>query len=321
MDRGSIILQTSSLSKTFGGKQAIQAVKSVDLVVKKGEIFGFLGPNGAGKSTTQKMLSTLLKPTSGTAVIAGYDLMTQQQEIRRHIGFVSQAGGTDSQASGYENLMIHAQLYGLNYEQAAVRIEELVNRFKMESFIHRVSSTYSGGQRRRVDIALGMIHKPTFLLLDEPTVGLDPQSRAYLWAEIKRLRDEGTTIFLTTHYLDEADHLCDTLAIIDHGTIVVHGSPEALKREIGADILVFGFVAASVAQQAATLLQISDQVHKVVIKEAVVRLEVMHGEKMLPTLLRLLDSNSVEPQSVSLAKPSLDDVFLRHTGRSLREEQ
>ncbi len=208
----------------------------------------------------------------------------------------------------------------MSKEQAHTRIDELVTRFKMESFIHRVASTYSGGQRRRVDIALGMIHNPTILLLDEPTVGLDPQSRAYLWSEIKRLRDEGTTIFLTTHYLDEADNLCDTLAIIDHGTIIIHGSPEALKREIGADIILFGFIDHAIALLAAKLLEESDQVHNVIVKEALVHLEVMHGEKMLPTLLRLLDSNTIESQSVSLAKPSLDDVFLRHTGRSLREE-
>jgi ABC-2 type transport system ATP-binding protein len=319
------IIETKSLKKNFvskakGKKKIVEAVKGIDLSVKKGEIFGFLGPNGAGKSTTQKMLATLLLPTSGEAKINGFDLAKQQQQIRQSIGYVSQAGGTDSMSTGIENLVLQAQLYGLDAATAKKRAAEFVNRFQMSSFAERLASSYSGGQRRRLDLALGMIHHPKLLLLDEPTVGLDPQSRVYLWEEIKNLRNDGITILLTTHYLDEADKLCDTVAIIDNGDIVANGSPVQLKSDIGADIIQLGFDTQQIALKAKELLEAEAEAEKVQNKINIVYLYMKDGERKLPNILRLLDTNNLVTQSIALSKPSLDDVFLKHTGRSLRED-
>lgn len=321
-----LIIETKDLRKTFvtkvkGKKKSVEAVKGIDLAVKKGEVFGFLGPNGAGKSTTQKVLSTLLLPTSGEAKINGYDLARQQQQIRQCIGYVSQAGGTDSMATGIENLVLQAQLYGLDIRTAKKRAVEFIERFQMVSFADRRASSYSGGQRRRLDLALGMIHHPEVLLLDEPTVGLDPQSRAYLWEEIRNLRNEGITILLTTHYLDEADKLCDIVAIIDHGEIIAEGTPTRLKSDIGADTIVFGFMSKQTALKAKELLELETQAEKIQISDNSVHLFIKDGERVLPDLLRLLDTHKLEVQSIAVSKPSLDDVFLKHTGRSLREDK
>lgn len=320
-----LIIETKGLRKNFiskskGKKSIVEAVKGIDLVVEKGEIFGFLGPNGAGKSTTQKMFATLLFPTSGEARINGFDLSKQQQQIRQSIGYVSQAGGTDTMSTGIENLVLQAQLYGLDITTAKKRALEFVERFQMSSFADRLAASYSGGQRRRLDLALGMIHHPQVLLLDEPTVGLDPQSRAYLWEEIKNLKNDGITILLTTHYLDEADKLCDTVAIIDNGEIVAKGAPWKLKKDIGADVLIFGFTKEVTAGKAKELLIKEPHIEKALVKGNSLHLYVKDGERRLPSILRLLDTNSIETQSISLSKPSLDDVFLKHTGRSLRED-
>jgi ABC-2 type transport system ATP-binding protein len=327
MDKNeSYIIKTKGLTKTFiskikGVKQEILAVKEIDLEVKKGEIFGFLGPNGAGKSTTQKMLSTLLSPTNGEALIAGYDLVKEQNLIRERIGYVSQAGGTDNYATGRENLIFQARIYGLDYATAQKNASEFIESFQMNSFIDRVASSYSGGQRRRLDVALGMVHHPHLLLLDEPTAGLDPQSRAYLWEEIKNLKNNGTTIFLTTHYMDEADKLCDTIAIIDHGKIIKQGTPLELKNEIGADSITFGFSNDETAQRAESLLKDAEPTVKIQKLNNFLHLYMKNGEKILPSLLRLFDSANLETKTITLSKPSLDDVFLKYTGRSLREDE
>ncbi len=218
-----------SRGKKKGG--TVEAVKGIDLTVQKGEIFGFLGPNGAGKSTTLKMLSTLLAPDGGKATIAGFDLLAHPARVRRQIGYVSQAGGADGSATGREDLMLQAQLFGLSEEKARRRANELITALELEPFVDRFSRTYSGGQRRKLDIALGMVHQPAVLFLDEPTTGLDPVSRAQLWSQIRQLRSQGTTVFLTTHYMDEADVLCDRIAIIDKGRIVAEDSPSGLKRQ------------------------------------------------------------------------------------------
>jgi ABC-2 type transport system ATP-binding protein len=322
---GNLIIETKSLRKNFisksrGQKKLVEAVKGIDLSVKKGEIYGFLGPNGAGKSTTQKMLSTLLLPTSGEAKINGYDLAIQKQQIRQIIGFVSQAGGTDSLSTGIENLILQAQLYGIDIISAKKRAAEFIERFQMSSFAQRQATSYSGGQRRRLDLALGMIHHPEILLLDEPTVGLDPQSRAYLWNEIKNLKDQGITVLLTTHYLDEADKLCDTVAIIDNGEIVVSGTPTQLKNDIAADTILFSFHNEQIAENTKELLMKEIPTGKVQVKNNFIYLLVKDGDKQLPNILRLLDTNNFEALSINLSKPSLDDVFLKHTGRSLRED-
>lgn len=320
-----LVIETKGLKKTFVSKikgkiNKVEAVKGVDLAVKKGEIFGFLGPNGAGKSTTQKMLSTLLPPTGGEAKIAGFDLATEHEQIRKNIGYVSQAGGTDSGATGYENLILQAQLYGMDDEAAKKQAEHLVKRFQMESFADRPASTYSGGQKRRLDVALGLTHQPKLLLLDEPTAGLDPQSRAYMWEEMKKLKADGVGIFLTTHYMEEADSLCDTIAIIDNGTIVIKGTPIELKNSIGADIIVFGFLDENIVRKAQNLLSEKFHPEKITVDGNFVRLYIKHGDKVMPDVLRALDVNNLKAQSITLSKPSLDDVFLKYTGRSLRED-
>ena len=320
------VIETKGFKKTFisrdgGGKKEVEAVKGIDLTVRKGEIYGFLGPNGAGKSTTQKMLSTLLQPTGGEAKVLGYDLVKQQEQIRQNVGCVSQAGGADLSATGLENLVLQAQLYGLNNLAAKKHSLELVERFQMSSFIDRPASSYSGGQKRRLDVALGMVHHPKLLLLDEPTSGLDPQSRAYLWEEIKNLKVEGVTIFLTTQYMEEADKLCDRIAIIDNGKIVVIGSPEELKSNVGGDTIVFGFQSDETALKAKALLVENIQFENIQANNNSVYLYARDGERVMPELMRSLETKNVEVQSVTLSRPSLDDVFLKYTGRSLREDE
>ena len=320
-----LVIETKGLRKTFISKEkrekkAVEAVKGIDLSVRRGEIFGFLGPNGAGKSTTQKMLSTLLSPTGGEAKVLGYDLAGQQEQIRQNIGCVSQAGGADLSSTGVENLVLQAQLYGLDVSTAKKYAAEFSERFQMASFVGRPAQSYSGGQKRRLDIALGMIHHPQLLLLDEPTTGLDPQSRAYLWGEIKKLQAEGITIFLTTQYMDEADKLCDRIAIIDDGKVIVTGTPQELKSSVGGDTIVFSFQSEETAHKAEVLLVDAVEAERIQTKNNTVHLTIKDGERMMPELLRLLDAKELRAQSVTLSRPSLDDVFLKYTGRSLRED-
>jgi ABC-2 type transport system ATP-binding protein len=227
------IIDVRDLRKVFISDSAeVVAVNGINLTVHAGEIFGFLGPNGAGKTTTMRILTTLLKPTSGNVHIVGFDLLTHPDQVRLHIGYVSQVGGLERSATARENLILQARIYGMSKVAAAARAQELINVLGIASFADRLVETYSGGQRRRADIALGMVHKPKLLFLDEPTIGLDPQSRAQIWEEIKKLKAHGTTIFFTTHYLDEADMFCDRIAIVDHGKVVALGTPAALKQEI-----------------------------------------------------------------------------------------
>jgi ABC-2 type transport system ATP-binding protein len=321
-----LVIETKGLRKTFiskerGRKKDVKAVKGINLAVKKGEIFGFLGPNGAGKSTTQRMLATLLCPTGGEAMVLGYDLAEQQEQIRRNVGYVSQAGGADLASTGLENLVLQARLYGLDVLTAKKYAAEFVERFQMDSFIERSASSYSGGQKRRLDVALGMIHHPQLLLLDEPTSGLDPQSRAYLWEQIRRLKAEGVTIFLTTQYMDEADRLCDRIAIIDNGVIIVTGTPGELKSNVGGDAVEFGFPQEEIARKAETVLRENAKLEKIQAINSSVHLYAKDGERMIPDILRSLDARNLEVQSIMLSRPSLDDVFLKYTGRSLREDE
>lgn len=325
MKSDSLILRTSKLTKTFvtgrgKSQKTVEAVKGVDLEVNKGEIFGFLGPNGAGKSTTLKMLTTLLPPSSGEAVIVGHDLLRDPRKVRETIGYVSQAGGTDTYANAFENLILQARLYGISGLEAATQAKSLVERFQMTEFASRTAKTYSGGQKRRLDLALGIVHRPTLVFLDEPTTGLDPQSRAYFWEEIVRLKNDGMTIFLTTHYLEEADNLCDRVAIIDHGKIVALDTTEALKRQTGGESITVGFNHEGQAEQAKSLLGAKDFIQKVIHQDLKVHLYVRDGGALLPEVLRLLDKEGIPIQTIGLSRPSLDDVFLQHTGRSLREE-
>jgi ABC-2 type transport system ATP-binding protein len=320
------IIETQALTKTFEkrgrGKESgiVEAVKGVDLVVREGEIFGFLGPNGAGKSTTMRMLSTLMPPTSGRATVVNHDLLREPVQIRELIGYVGQSGGAEESLTGYENILLQAQLYQLALTEAKKRTRELIEMLELSQFADRRVKTYSGGQRRRLDLAMGMVHRPPLLFLDEPTTGLDPQSRARLWDEVRKLRDGGTTIFITTHYLDEADALCDRLAFIDGGKIVSEGTPNELKRQIGGDVIELGLIAQNgTLQRARDLLCEKEFVREVRIGESSLSLVVDAGESALPNLLRLLDGAGMNIQTVSMARPSLDNVFLRLTGRSLRE--
>jgi ABC-2 type transport system ATP-binding protein len=296
----------------------VEAVRGVDLEVAAGEIFGFLGPNGAGKTTTLRMLATLLPPSGGSARVAGADLLSEPSQVRRRIGYVSQQGGADSQLSGREELVFQARVYGLTSAEAARRAAALIEALELAACADRLVGTYSGGQRRRLDIALGLVHDPQLLFLDEPTTGLDPQSRAHLWDEVRRLRDRGTSVFLTTHYLEEADALCDRIAVMDHGHIVAAGTPDELKRQLSGDVVTLRV--APPDDPALELLGRLEDVREARREDGVLRLYVDRGEVALPAILRALDAAGLELQTISLSKPSLDDVFLRQTGRSLREE-
>ena len=319
------IIETTGLSKTFKVKKnLIEAVKELNLTVEQGEIFGFLGPNGAGKSTSLRMLTTLLDPTGGEAQVAGCDLRKEPAKVRERIGYVSQAGGADPNASGVENLVLQGRLYGMTKAQATERASELIKTLSLEECATRLAKTYSGGQKRRLDLALGMVHNPTLLFLDEPTTALDPQSRIHLWDEVRRLRENGTTIFVTTHYLEEADALCDRLAIMDGGKIVAEGTPLTLKRQIAWDVVTIGLsYQDGQLYRAQELLRAQPFVldlHEGNEKDTV-RLYVDSGEQALPSIMRTLDREGVLVSTIELARPSLDDVFLQQTGRSLRESK
>jgi len=316
-----LIIETHELSKSFSKRgKKVEAVRGVDLAVEAGQIFGFLGPNGAGKTTTLRMLTTLLHPSGGNATIAGFDLIQSPKKVRDKIGYVSQTGGADPASTARENLVLQARLYGSNKAAALVRAAELLKSLELESFADRRTSTYSGGQRRRLDLAMGMVHHPPVLFLDEPTSGLDPQSRARLWEEVRKLQQSGTTVFLTTHYLEEADALCDRLAIMDEGRIVAEGTPTELKRQVAGDVVTLGLEAHDGAlQRGEELLRSQMFVREVSLDKNDLRLYVERGEEALPQILRLLDGAGLVIQTIALSRPTLDDVFLRQTGRSLRE--
>src|SRR5258705_8341689 len=252
------MIETKALRKSFRsrdgkGAKTVEAVRGVDLSVSEGEIFGFLGPNGAGKTTTLRMLATLLIPDGGEATVAGADLRRERGEVRRGMGYVAQGGSTWDESTAREELVLQARLYGIGKAEARQRAARALAAFQLTEYADRKCKTYSGGQRRRVDIALGTIHAPKLVFLDEPTSGLDPQSRAHMWDEVRRLRSEGMTIFLTTHYLDEADALCDRISIMDHGLVVAEGTPEELKREISDDVVTVGLSPAQVTEAAKLL--------------------------------------------------------------------
>jgi ABC-2 type transport system ATP-binding protein len=312
------MIETHDLRRTFASRKgAVEAVAGVDLDVKKGEIFGFLGPNGAGKTTTLRMLSTLLPPTSGDAIVAGFDLRRDPAKVRYQIGYVSQEGSSAPEVPGRTELVIQGRLYGMSKARAVDRAAELIAALELADCADRATKTFSGGQKRRLDIGIGLMHLPQLLFLDEPTTGLDPQSRARMWDEVRKLRDTGTTVFLTTHYLEEADALCDRIAIIDQGKIVALGTPDELKRQVAGDVVVVG--TDENAGRALELLRSQPFVREATLADGIVRLYVDRGETAMPQILRTLDSAGIALASLSLNRPSLDDVFLRQTGRSLRD--
>ncbi|ANZ36430.1 ABC transporter [Lentzea guizhouensis] len=306
------MIKARGLARRFTTKAGpVDAVRGVDVDVAEGELVGFLGPNGAGKSTTLRMLTTLLRPTAGEALVAGHDLLTDPAGVRRNIGYVGQKNGASADQRVADELEFQARFHGLSRAQARRRIAGLLDRFDLQGLEKRAVVTLSGGQQRRLDIAMGMLNAPPLLFLDEPSTALDPQSRRNLWDHVRRLRADGTTVFLTTHYLDEADVLCDRLLVIDHGAIVAEGSPDELKSRVSGDLVVLGTPQA---------LLVSEKFDNAVVDGEEVSFRVPNGDRALPGLLRDLGDIGVELHSVQVHRPTLDDVFLTMTGRSLRED-
>jgi ABC-2 type transport system ATP-binding protein len=300
-------------------KTEVRAVDGVDLDVEAGEIVGFLGPNGAGKTTTLRMLTTLLTPSAGSATVAGFDVATEAEQVRRSIGYVSQMGSTLPEALAGEEVVDHGRLYGISKAQAEKRGRELFEQLDLDGLWGRKPGAMSGGQRRRLDIAMGLVHDPTLIFLDEPTTGLDPQARANLWEHISALRTErGATIFLTTHYLDEADALCDRILVIDHGQIVASDTPEALKQSVSGDLVELVLTDPSTVGRAAEALGALGGTPDV--DDLTVSMRVPHAGRELAGLLRTLDRQNIALGSIEVRRPTLDDVFLTVTGRSLRED-
>jgi ABC-2 type transport system ATP-binding protein len=317
------VIHARGLARTFRKKkQEVHAVVGVDLDVEAGEIVGFLGPNGAGKTTTLRMLTTLLEPTAGTATVAGRDLITDPVGVRRRIGYVSQSGSTYPDARAGEEVVDHARLYGMTTAEATERGKRLFRELDLDGLWERQPKTMSGGQRRRLDIAVGLVHVPELVFLDEPTTGLDPQARANLWTHIRALREErGTTVFLTTHYLDEADALCDRILVIDHGAIVASGTPDELKSQVGGDVVTVTVERPDQMGEVASLMgELRGAEAPQVVDDRIVG-RVPHGGAALVELVRGLDRADITVSGIESRRPSLDDVFLGLTGRSLRDSE
>ncbi|MFZ3062698.1 MAG: ATP-binding cassette domain-containing protein [Actinomycetota bacterium] len=305
------IIQAEELTKEFNG---LVAVNKVSFTIDKAEIFGFLGPNGAGKTTTINMLCTLLKPTSGTAILNGYDVVRQPNDVRRSIGLVFQDPSLDDRLTAWENLQFHALVYGVPKEHRLQRMEEVLKMVELYDRRNDTVKTFSGGMKRRLEIARGLLHFPKVLFLDEPTLGLDPQTRSHIWNYIHELKDrEGITIFLTTHYMDEAEH-CGRIAIIDYGKIVALDTPDNLKKQVGGDIITVKTDNDEEAQE------IVRGLYKIEVTrdENGIHFEIVGGEEFIP---RFVKEFGRPIRSISLRRPTLEDVFLKLTGRAIREEE
>ena len=315
------MIHARGLARTYQTRRGpVQAVGGIDLDVGEHEIVGFLGPNGAGKTTTLRMLSTLLAPTAGQATVAGCNLRTDPVGVRRRIGYVGQGGSTAPEAKVGEELVDHAMLYGLSKAESTSRARALICQLDLEALWHRQIKTLSGGQRRRLDIAMGLINGAQLVVLDEPTTGLDPQARANLWEHVRRLRTElGATVFLTTHYLDEADALCDRILVIDHGEIVAAGSPADLKERLYGDLITLTVADPARLADAARIAKGNGALDDPTTALAAVRFHVRNGAGVLPGLLRDLDLDDIALAAVEVHRPTLDDAFLAITGRTLRD--
>ncbi|MBG0812937.1 ATP-binding cassette domain-containing protein [Planomonospora sp. ID82291] len=317
-----MIIEAHDLRKTFvarrgrGRTEEVEAVRGIDLSVGEGEIFACLGPNGAGKTTTVRMLATFTVPTSGTARVAGFDVVKEAAKVREKIGYVGQAGGIDDNAPGRASLVMAARIAGLSRAQALARADELMAAFSLAEIADRPVKTLSGGQKRRFSLAIGLVNRPPLVFLDEPTTGLDPQNRANLWDEIRALRDQGTSVLLTTHYLDEADALCDRLVIVDHGRIVAEGTAAELKKEVAGDVVTLRLDDLAAAR---ALLDAEPYIKETQEEGGSLRAYLDDGEHNLPALLRALEAGGLAIRSIALDRATLDDVFLKHTGRSLRD--
>jgi ABC-2 type transport system ATP-binding protein len=310
-------IEAGGLVKTYPGD--VRALDGLDLAVEAGTVFGLLGPNGAGKSTTVRILTTLTRPDAGSARVAGHEVLAEPVRVRHAIGVVGQKHGADREATGRENLVLQGEFYGITGAELRRRVTESLERFGLADAAGRQVKTYSGGMQRRLDVAMGLIHHPQVLFLDEPTTGLDPEARAQMWAEIERLaREEGMTILLTTHYLEEADRLASQLAIVDRGRIVARGTPDALKAELHGDTIQVELANGDgLAAQAA--LEVVPEAREVSLDGSTLRARAHDGGAAVPAVLAALQAHGIRAAAVTLARPSLDDVYLRHAGRAFHQ--
>ena len=312
-------IEVKRLVKSY--PKGVRALDGVSFDVEAGSVFGLLGPNGAGKSTTVKILTTLSRPDQGEASVAGLDVLRRPDRVRRAIGCVAQSSGVDVNASGRENLLLQGRLYDMGGRELEQRVDTLLERFGLAEAAPRVTRTYSGGMQRKLDVALGLVHRPEVLFLDEPTTGLDPEARSDMWSEIERLAgEEGLTILLTTHYLEEADRLAARLAIVDQGKIVAQGTPDALKSELRGDAVHIELGAAEGDGRVAAALAPLAEVHDVVVESGrLVHARTDNGARAVPVMLQALEAAGLPVASVTVARPSLDDVYLKYTGRRFAE--
>ncbi|MFK4083509.1 ATP-binding cassette domain-containing protein [Kribbella sp. NPDC020789] len=315
-------LEASELVKTYPAgrrKPPLRALDGLTFSVGEGVVLGLLGPNGAGKSTTVKILTTLSRADSGTARVAGYDVVREQDKVRHAIGYVPQKASADPMATGIENLVLAGRIHGLSRAAAVRRSTELLERFGLTEFGGRQVKTYSGGMQRKLDVALGLVQRPKVLFLDEPTTGLDPEARADLWTEVGRLASsEGLTVLLTTHYLEEADRLADQLAIVDHGKVVAEGTPDGLKSELRGDSVHVELINTDIDGSVRTLLGRLPGIGEIVVEGKVLRARVPDGATAVPAILGALEDKAIPVSAVTVSRPSLDDVYLSYTGRSFR---
>jgi ABC-2 type transport system ATP-binding protein len=311
------VIKAEGLTKVFN--KSLVAVDHVDFSVKEGEIFGFLGPNGAGKTTTINMLITVLKPTEGRASVLGYDITKQANEVRKVIGVVPQEYTADEDLTGYENIILCADLYGIPREVSKKRALELLELVELTDFKDKRVETYSGGMRRRLELACGLVNRPKVLFLDEPTLGLDVQTRTATWNYIRRLKKEyGMTLFMTTHYLEEADALCDRIAIIDHGKIIVTGSPSELKDSLGGDIIT---IAIKENADVADIIRGVENVKEVKSENGAYLIKAEAGEVTTPLIIEALRKKGYTVAKLSLTEPTLNEVYLEYTGRAIRDTE
>jgi len=311
---GTLAIETRDLQRTFKG--GVEAVRGVDLSIPQGEVFGFLGPNGAGKTTMVRMLCTLLPPTAGSASVAGVDVVADPAGVRRRIGVALQEIGLDPVQTGRELLELQCGLYGIPGARARARTTELLELVGLTDAAQRRTKTYSGGMKRRLDLASALVHSPEVLFLDEPTTGLDPSSRRTVWDEVRRINESGTTVFLTTQYLEEADQLCDRLAIIDGGAIVAEGTPEQLKAAMGHDVVTLALGGADAAATERAVRQLGG-LERVVAEPEGLALYVEDGAGQVAEIVRLLEADGIRVAAITVSRPTLDDVFLQATGRRL----
>jgi ABC-2 type transport system ATP-binding protein len=313
-------IQASGLKKTYPGD--VIALDGLGFSVQAGTVFGMLGPNGAGKSTTVKILTTLSRPDEGAATVAGFDVLRQPDQVRRAIGVVGQRSGVDRDATGRENLRLQGQLFGMGGRSLETRISGLLDQFGLADAADRIVKTYSGGMQRRLDVALGLVHEPKVLFLDEPTTGLDPEVRASMWEEITRLASEqGLTILLTTHYLEEADALTQRLVIVDRGKIVAEGTADELKGELKGDAIHVELGDPEADGRVELALEGLHEVREIAVEGHTLRARSDDGARAVPVVLQALEANGVSVVSVTVSRPSLDDVYLRYTGRSFTEAE